>query len=230
MSITLYELCGDEDRRFSPYCWRSRMALAHKGLDAARVPVTFSEKDKIAFSGQQLVPVLTDADTTVADSWAIAGYLEKAYSDRPSLFGWLIGQAQARFINFWADQVLHPAIGPLIIGDLFGQVAPPDRDHFRSSREARYGKPLEEVQHGREQRVGEFRDRLAPLRATLEAQPYISGEAPAYADYIVFGAFQWARTVSPFALLAGDDPVNDWRKRMLGLFDGLAGNAIGYDY
>ena len=227
MSITLYELCGDEDRRFSPFCWRRRMALAHKGLDAERVAVTFSEKDKIAFSGQQLVPVLTDADTTVADSWAIACYLEQAYADRPSLFGGPIGQAQARFINFWADQVLNPAIGPLVIWDLFDHVAAPDRDYFLSSREARYGKPLQQIQHGREERVGEFRARLAPLRATLEAQPYISGEAPAYADYIVFGGFQWARIVSPFALLADDDPVNHWRKRMLGLFDGLAGNTIG---
>ena len=33
MAITLYDLAGAEtDRRFSPFCWRTRMALAHKGL------------------------------------------------------------------------------------------------------------------------------------------------------------------------------------------------------
>ena len=33
MAITLYDLAGaDEHRRFSPYCWRTKMALAHKGL------------------------------------------------------------------------------------------------------------------------------------------------------------------------------------------------------
>jgi hypothetical protein len=32
MAIKLYDLAGAElDQRFSPYCWRTRMALAHKG-------------------------------------------------------------------------------------------------------------------------------------------------------------------------------------------------------
>jgi hypothetical protein len=31
MSITLYDLASAEaDRRFSPFCWRTHMALAHK--------------------------------------------------------------------------------------------------------------------------------------------------------------------------------------------------------
>ena len=35
MTITMYDLAGAEaDRRFSPFCWRTRMALAHKGLSA----------------------------------------------------------------------------------------------------------------------------------------------------------------------------------------------------
>ena len=40
------------------------------------------------------------------------------------------------------------------------------------------------------------------MRLTLKTQPYLGGEKPNYADYIVFGAFQWARVVSPFKLLA----------------------------
>jgi hypothetical protein len=38
-----------------------------------------------------------------------------------------------------------------------------------------------------------LRTSLHPLRRTVERQDFISGKAPAYADYIVFGAFQWAR-------------------------------------
>ena len=35
----LYELAGaDENRRFRPYCWRVRMALAHKGLEVESLP------------------------------------------------------------------------------------------------------------------------------------------------------------------------------------------------
>ncbi len=33
MAITMYDLAGaDPNRRFSPFCWRTKMALAHKGL------------------------------------------------------------------------------------------------------------------------------------------------------------------------------------------------------
>ena len=33
-NITLWDLAGaEDDRRFSPYCWRVKMALAHKGLE-----------------------------------------------------------------------------------------------------------------------------------------------------------------------------------------------------
>jgi len=76
--------------------------------------------------------------------------------------------------------------------------------------------------------VAALRQSLAPLRATLQAQPFLGGAAPLYADYIVFGGFQWVRSISDFAVLAADDPVAAWRGRMLGLYDGLAGRAKGY--
>ena len=80
--IKLYELAGaEENRRFSPYCWRIRMSLAHKGLAVDCLPWRFTEKEKIKFSGQERVPVLVDGDHTVSDSWQIAKYLEAEYPD-----------------------------------------------------------------------------------------------------------------------------------------------------
>ena len=32
MTIELYDLVGRDERMFSPYCWRIRMALEHKQL------------------------------------------------------------------------------------------------------------------------------------------------------------------------------------------------------
>ena len=77
-------------------------------------------------------------------------------------------------------------------------------------------------------RLPAFRDSLAPLRRTLERQKFLAGDAPAYADYIVFGAFQWARAISDFELLAGDDPVAAWRGRLLDAFGGLARKTPAY--
>ena len=91
MTIQLYELAGKDDRRFSPYCWRARMALEHKGLDYETVPVRFTDKDLIAFSGQERIPVVRDGDNVVSDSWDIAEYLERQYPDKASLFGGGVG-------------------------------------------------------------------------------------------------------------------------------------------
>jgi len=77
MSFKLFELVGtDEARPFSPYCWRTRMALAHKGLDATSIPWRFTEKAAIAPHGSEKVPVLVHGEQSVVDSWAIANYLE----------------------------------------------------------------------------------------------------------------------------------------------------------
>jgi glutathione S-transferase len=227
--MELYDLAGaEEDRRFSPFCWRSRMALAHKGLPVKTIPWRFTEKEKIAPSGQGRVPVLVDDGRWIADSWAIATHLEKTYPDRPSLFGGGAGIALLRFYNNWADGVLHPALIRFTVLDIWRHVASQDKDYFRRSREERFGTSLEAFTADRDQRLDGFRRSLAPLRQTLEAQPFLGGETPLYADYIVLGAFQWVRCISDYPLLAGDDPVAAWRRRMLGLFDVLAGSAKGY--
>ena len=118
-----------------------------------------------------------------------------------------------------------PGIARLIVADLFGIIAEKDRAYFRSSREQRFGKSLEDVQSGRDIAVAAFRQSLVPVRRTLDGQSFLGGAAPTYADYIVLGNFQWARASSAFELLEPDDPVFAWRERMLDLYDGLARHA-----
>jgi glutathione S-transferase len=229
MSLKLFELVGaDATRPFSPYCWRTRMALAHKGLTAESIPWRFTEKAAIAPHGSEKVPVMLDGDKPVADSWIIANYLEDTYPDRPSLFGGEGGRAMARFMNWWGDIAIVGGIFPMIVADIPNKLAEVDADYFRRSREARFGKPLEEVTATRDQAVTAFRKSLDPLRLTLKAQPFLGGERPSYADYIVFGGFQWARVVSPFRLLEETDPVYAWRERLFDAFDGMARKSPGY--
>jgi len=105
---------------------------------------------------------------------------------------------------------------------------PRDQDYFCRSREERFGKSLEEVVRDRDTRLPAFRASLDPLRRTIERQDFVSGKTPGYADYIVLGAFQWARAISDFELLAPDDPVRAWRRRMLDLHGGLARSTPAY--
>ena len=229
MPLKLFELVGtDEARPFSPFCWRTRMALAHKGLSAESIPWCFTEKEAIAPHNSEKVPVLIDGETSVADSWAIANYLEDAYPGRPSLFGGAGGRALGRMMTWWGDIAVIGGMFPLIVADIPPHLKPVDAAYFRQTREARFGKPLEKVAAGREKSVEGFRRALDPMRLTLKTQDYLGGDAPNYADYIVFGPFQWARVVSPFKLLAADDPVHAWRERLLDAFDGMARKSPGY--
>ncbi len=230
MAITLYELAGaEQDRRFSPYCWRIVMALRHKGLDFEGVPWRFTDKDQIAFAGTDKVPVLVDGEVAIHDSPTIAAYLEKTYPGRPSLFGGPEAEALSRFTLDWTDLVLQPALFRLIVADIPPLLEPMDAEYFRRTREARVGMKLEEFVAGREPKLEALRQVLAPLRRTLTHQPFLAGSQPAWADYTVFGTFQWARCVSPLKLLAEDDPVYRWREAMLDLYDGLARRAKGFE-
>lgn len=229
MPIQLYELVGRDDRRFSPYCWRTRMALEHKDLAYETVPVRFTDKDIIAFSGQERIPIIKDGDTVVSDSWAIAEYLEDNYADAPSLLGGETGRGLAKFMNVWADRALHLALIKLVIVDILDHVDPADTDYFTESRTARFGKSPAEVQTRTEADIKAFGAAVSTLRAALDGQNFLSGRAPAYGDYIVFGAFAWARSISKFPLIEKDDAVYAWRERMLDLYDGMARKAVGYD-
>ncbi|HLJ63720.1 MAG TPA: glutathione S-transferase family protein [Stellaceae bacterium] len=229
MSLRLYDLAAaDEARRFSPFCWRTRLALAHKGLTVETIPWRFTEKEVLRPSGSEKVPVLVDGTRWIAESSVIAHYLEETYPDRPSLFGGRVGEALTRFYGQWTDTVLHPGILRMIALDIQKHLHEKDRAYFRESREKRFGMTFEALVADRDQKLPAFRQSLTPLRMTLAAQKFLGGEEPLYADYTVFGAFQWARAISDFKLLASDDPIHAWRERMLGLFNGLAAHAVGY--
>ena len=201
------------------------MALAHKGLDVECIPWRFTEKDKIKFSGQERVPVLMDGNNTVADSWEIANYLENAYPDSPSL---KLNNGEVLFIKFWAETILHPEILQLLVLDIHDNLSPKDQSYFRESREKRLGRPLEKVVPNRQDRLPRLQKMMTPLRSTLSKQEYLSGETPGFSDYIVFGAFQWARCISAFSLLNTDDIIYIWREKMLNMYDSLALSAVGY--
>jgi glutathione S-transferase len=131
-------------------------------------------------------------------------------------------------LNWWGDTVVLGGIFPLIVADIPQHLHEKDQVYFRESREARLGRPLEEVTAERDGKVDAFRKSLDPLRLTLRSQPFLGGDTPNYADYIVFGPFQWARIVSPFKLLKEDDPVYAWREKLFDAFGGMARNVPAY--
>lgn len=222
MAILLYDLVGaDSSRPFSPHCWKTAMSLAHKGLGYRSVPTRFLDVPKVEAGISKTVPVIRDGDRVVVDSFAIALYLDEAYPDRPTLFGGDGGEALARFVERWSQVTLHTYLGAAALMDIFERQDEENRVYFRQAREARFGRALEDVPAGREAGLAAFRASLEPLRSMLSYQDWIGGEGPLFADYIVFGALQWVRVVSPFRPLAQDDLVSQWFERCLDLHEGL---------
>ncbi len=222
MAIKLYDLVGEDPARpFSPHCWKVAFALAHKGLPFERVPTPFTTIADIESGASKTIPVIRDGDAIIRDSFAIAVYLEETYPDLPTLFGGEGGRAAARFIERWSLSAVHPHVVTTALLDIHAMLSPQDQAYFRQSREARFGRPLEEVAAGRDEARATLHAALEPLRSMLAVQPFIGGERPLFSDYIVAGAFQWLRVVSRFRVLEEGDPVSVWFERCLDLHRGL---------
>ncbi|TWC76275.1 glutathione S-transferase [Rhizobium sp. SJZ105] len=226
MTVILYDLVGSsEDVRFSPHCWKTRMSLAHKGLEYQTVPTTFVGVPQVENGASRTIPVIRDGERVIADSFAIALYLDEAYPDRPALFDGDGGRSMGRFIERWSQLTLHPYIGVATLMEEVGLLEPASAAYFRKSREAKFGRTLEDVAKDRDARLAAFRSALEPLRSMLTYQPFIGGSSPLFPDYIVFGAFQWVRTTTTFQVLEKDDPVSVWFERCLDLHGGLGRSA-----
>lgn len=227
MTILLHDLELDGGIRPSPYCWRARYALEHKGLEYKTAPTSFAGIRNIAGGGHKTVPVMeipeNGQSTVVGDSWDIALHLEKARSDKPSLFGGEQGRSYALFVQNWLLHNVHKPMMKAIILDIFERVRPDEKDNFRTVRERRLGTTLEDIAAAPlEERIDAVRAALEPVRAVLRTQPFLCGQAPLHADYILAGQLLWARAVTPARMLDADDPIVPWFERMLALYPRIA--------
>ena len=222
--MKFYDLSGADNKRFSPFGWRVRMSLAHLSMEENTEVelVTFSQKDKLEFSGQELVPVLCDNNAIISDSWRIAEYLETNYTNQPTLFSSPTNKANEKFVSSWVDSQIHPLIAKCVVKDILDVIDPNDRGYFRRSREERFGMPIDEIVANREETRALLKRTLFPVRKVLEFNPFLGGTSASFADYSLFGAIMWARITSSFDILEEHDPIIDWRERMLDLYSGLA--------
>lgn len=219
--MILYDLVNRHKTHFSPNSWRVRMALAHKGLAFDVRDVLFGTIKDINPEQKLTIPTLEHDGRFVTDSWAIVEHLDAAFPDTPRLIAPGADGHVTKFFQFWVQTTVHAGIARLILLDLHDSLEPADQAYFRASREKQFHKTLEDLQAGREERVDAFRKSLQPLRLALGSSPFVGGAQPCYADYLVFGGFQWARLSSPFKLLAEDDLVHGWFERCLDLYDGM---------
>jgi len=220
--VRLYELALHNGRSASPYVWRIRYALAHKGISCETVAVGFTEIPA-AFGGRfKTLPVMEHGATLMAESWDIAEYLDRAFPGLPALFQTPSELALVRLSDAcFSSEIMRKMFGIYVL-DIHDAARPEDRAYFRRTREQRLkGVALEDYTADRASRLPALRDALNPLRAHLSRFPYLGGAAPNYADYIALGAFLWVASVSTLPMLAHDDTLRAWLDRSFDLYGGL---------
>ena len=217
MTLVLYDLCAeDESRRFSPYCWRIKRALQHKGLAYETVPVPFNKIACIEGNTSKTVPVLKHGDTIISDSFQIAEYIDDLAPDAPKLFGSEDTKALCRFVEAWTYSALHPGIVRMVVKDIHDILDDENKEYFRSTRESAMKSTLEAMHAERDDYRVAFQKNLLALDLMLRGQPFIGGKEPNYADFIVYGSLKWPAECSDYDVLPNKQRIREWYERLDG--------------
>ena len=221
-TLRLYELALNDGRSASPFVWRIRYALAHKGIPFESVYVGFTEIPTVFGGRFKTVPILEHKDTALSESWDIAEYLDRAFPGAP-LFASPAELALVRLTDAWFMPEVMRKMFRVYIKDIHDAARPQDQAYFRESREKHLkGQTLESFTHDRASHLPAIRSALAPLRTHLEKFPFLGGSTPNFADYIALGAFLWVASASTLPLLASDDTLRGWLDRGFDLYGGIA--------
>ncbi|WP_341526047.1 glutathione S-transferase family protein [Nostoc sp. UHCC 0302] len=187
----------------SQYSEKVRLILDYKGLDYRKIEVTpgIGQVELFRLTGQKQVPVLKDGNKYIADSTAIAKYLDLKYPDRPLIPQDPKKRGVTLLIEEWADE----SIGIKSRKALFSAIS--QDQSFRKSllptsapdvlRSLVEGVPtdfLTVLGFGVGYSPDVIRSAIADLKQDLEAltllladTPYLTGDEPTLADLAVAG-------------------------------------------
>lgn len=168
----------------SLFARKVEIALAEKGLGCDITYVPFSQtmgyapkhKAVIAANPKGQVPVFIDGDLTLYDSTVIIEYLDEAYPEPPLFPRDAKARAKVRLLELEADEVLLPAVRPLMF-----RTEPPGADAERRARQEEQAKlacPMIAANHAR-------------LDTILKERDFIAGDFSS-ADIATFMMVYWA--------------------------------------
>jgi glutathione S-transferase len=227
--------------RHSAFCEKVRLILSRKGLAHALVEVTpgLGQLELFRLSGQRQVPVLVDGGEVIADSTAIALYLEERHPEPALLPREPRSRARVLLLEDWADTALATgcrqallqaaAADPALRGALLPGATPASLRRLVSALPGAVLSPVSEAVaeaiapcEGRQ-----LRRNLEQISALLSAGHYLEGDTLSLADLAVAAQLTLLRFPSSAgAPLAGrgvagiaDNPVLEplfsWRDRIL---------------
>ena len=205
----------------SHYCEKVRLILDYKELPYRKVDVNLGlgQLELYRMSGQRLVPVLKDGNEIVADSTAIAEYLDRQYPDKPILPAAPHKRSLCLLMEAWADEfvglksraALLQALGQdRSLRDAALAAAVPDVfkgfvdsvPHFFKEWVAPVPNLfndlgtafLQGLTPGTESKIDKtLRSELTILSTLLQTTPYLLGETPTLVDFAVAGLTMYVK-------------------------------------
>lgn len=104
----------------SQYSEKVRLILDYKGLPYKKIEVTpgVGQLEVFRLSGQRQLPVLKDGSTVIADSTAIAFYLEKEYPEKPLIPSDPYQKGLCLMMEEWADESIGTKSRKVLFGAL----------------------------------------------------------------------------------------------------------------
>jgi glutathione S-transferase len=219
--ITFYDLQLSTGCTISPFVWATKYALAHKGFDLDIVPGGFTGILERTGGKTERLPAIVDDGEWVLDSWLIAEYLDRQYPDRPMLIGDPGIKPLTQMVETWLWQ---QAISPWMTCFLKSYrdlSLPQDHAYVTESRERMFGRKIEDIVVGREERIPTVPPKLELLRQALREHKWLGGDSPNYADYRALSVFLFCASVADTPVLTEDDPLRDWIERGFDLYGGL---------
>ena len=181
--------------RHSAFCEKVRLVLAAKQLVYNVVEVTpgVGQLELYRLSGQRQVPVLVDGAEVIADSTAIAQYLEAKVPEPALLPADPALRAQVLLLEDWADTALAAgarlalvqaaAADPVLRGGLLPEATPAPLRSFVGALPTGLLSGLGQViDHGG---LEQLRTNLQQLCALVQQQPFLVGDALSLADLAV---------------------------------------------
>ena len=222
-AITLYDLVLASGVTLSPFVWRVKLAILHKGFELNAVPTSYMDIKTILDGTHTRLPVIEDAGKVVPDSVAIVDYLDATYPDRPLLFRSKGERNFARFLDGWMFQNVVRHWFSCYCLDQVHLSCPEDKDYIRESRERLFlqGRRMEDVVADREERLVEVRPNLDPIRSLLNESRWFAGDEPNHLDYLMLSHFLWCSSLATAPPLEQGDPLFDWLNRGFDLFNGI---------
>jgi glutathione S-transferase len=161
---------------FSTNVERVALALAHKGLEAESVVISYEDRSPVAgVSGQPLVPVLVDGDEVLPDSTRILRHLEEKWPDPPLFPSHPARRAELEVFIAWFNEVWK--VAPNAIEEEL------ERDEPDSERVERMS--------------ARMRESLDVFEAMLDGRDYLFGDDFSAADCAAFPFLKYGTMRDP---------------------------------